>query len=68
MTSINSVVVAGIVMLILIQRPASVHCQCDPNYPNPAQLSIDGNVEVADNLLSLVDGLTIQRFLLVCIY
>ena len=47
-----------------------VHCQsgpgCDANYPNSGGLPIDGNVEVVDNLLSLVDGLNATREIMVC--
>ena len=54
---------------LLSQCSLLVHCQsgsgCDANYPNPGELLIDGNVEVVDNLLSLVDGLNATREIMV---
>ena len=62
------VTVSATALLAVCLLGQLAHCQseCDVNYPNSGGLSIDGNVEVVDNLLSLVDGLYSQREIMVC--
>ena len=61
-------IATALVAVLMIQCPLVARSQfCDANYPNPQRLSIDGNVEVVDELFSLVDGLEAQRFVLVSI-
>ena len=59
------IVTGAVALLLLSQHTSLVRCQtlCDDSYPNP---SIDRNVSIMANLLSLLDGLKAQNQILVC--
>lgn len=58
----TSTVLVFVVISVLCQHSLQVNGLCDANY----QMSANGSVvEVANNLFTLVDGLTLQRYLLV---
>lgn len=65
MTTTLHIVIATAAAFLLGQCPSPVHSECNATYPNHNELSIDGNVEVVDNLYSLSDGLSVLTYNLV---